>query len=221
MIDLDFLDKYNLTSIDRDLLNIALTHSSYSNENFGDNYERLEFLGDAVLQLIITEYYYLNTELSEGEMSKLRASYVCEAALVHYAKDIDLSSHIKTGEGQRSNVNSSIIADTFESLIGAIYLSLGLHKVSSFIYSIVIIPYIEKEISFFDDYKSVLQEMVQTTKNSLEYVLVSESGPAHDKVFTVEVRIDNIVFGVGRGKSKKDAEQQAAFSAYQKRAKNW
>ncbi len=218
---MEFLNKYGLTKIDQDLLKVALTHSSYANEHGGEDYERLEFLGDAVLQLIITEYYYLNTSLSEGEMSKQRASYVCEEALVEYAKIIELDKYINLGEGQKSNLNNSIIADTFEALIGAIFLSLGINEVSSFIYSLVIIPYIEKDIKFFADYKSILQEMVQTTKDSLEYVITSEEGPPHKRVFTVEVRIDNIVYGIGKGKTKKEAEQMAAYSAYQKSAKNW
>lgn len=218
---MEFLKEYDLTKIDQDLLNMALTHSSYANERGGEDYERLEFLGDAVLQLIVTEYYYLSTNLSEGQMSKLRASYVCETALVNYAKDIDLIKYIKSGEGQKSNINNSIIADTFEALIGSIYLSLGLQSVSAFIYSVIITPYIEENIKFFDDYKSILQEMIQTTKDSLEYVITSEEGPPHERVFTVEVRIDNIVYGVGTGKTKKEAEQNAAYSAYQKRAKNW
>jgi len=220
MVTVDFINKYNLASVDESLIDIALTHSSYTNENGGENYERLEFLGDTVLQLIISEYYYLNANLAEGEMSKQRASYVCEVALAEYAIKVGIIPYIKTGEGQKNNVNVAIIADVLEAIIGAIYLSLGLEKSKEFIYEIII-PYIESNHHFFDDYKSVLQEMVQTKKNSLEYVLISENGPAHDRTFTVEVRIDNIVFGVGKGKTKKEAEQQAAYSAYQKRAKNW
>lgn len=217
---MEFIYNYNLEKVDETLINLALTHSSFSNENGGDNYERLEFLGDTILQLIISEYYYLNTNLSEGEMSKQRASYVCETALAEYAAKIGLIQYIKTGEGQKNNINVAIIADVFEAIIGAIYLSLGLEETKEFICK-VIIPYIKNEHHFFDDYKSVLQEMVQTTKDSLEYILVSESGPAHNRTFSVEVRIDGIVFGIGTGKTKKEAEQQAAYSAYQKRAKNW
>ena len=214
---MDFLKKYKLLNLDQELIETALTHSSYSNEHGGKDYERLEYLGDAVLQLIISEYYYLTANIDEGEMSKQRASYVCESALVEYAKLFNLKDLIKTGEGQKNNIGSAIIADVFEALVGAIYLSSGFKQTKHFIYQIII-PYIEKGHHFFDDYKSVLQEMVQTSKNSLEYVVVSEQGPSHDRMFTVEVRIDNIVYGIGKGKTKKDAEQQAAFAAYQKRA---
>ncbi len=217
---MEFLKKYNISLKDESLINMALTHSSYTNEKEGSNYERLEFLGDAVLQLIISEYYYLNSELTEGEMSKRRASYVCESALYEYAKELDILDKIKVGTGLINNVNATVAADVVEAIIGAIYISNGYEDAKSLIYKLII-PYIENNVSFFDDYKTVLQEMVQTTKDSLEYVLVSETGPAHDRTFTVEVRIDNIVFGVGTGKTKKEAEQQAAFSAYQKRAKNW
>lgn len=212
---MEFITKYNLEAIDTSLLNSALSHSSYTNEQGGQNYERLEYLGDAVLQLIISEYYYRNTDFQEGEMSKHRASYVCESALYEYAKEINIIDLIKTGEGQKTNV--TIVADVFEAIVGTIYLSLGLNRTKKFINEIII-PHIKNNDSFFDDYKSVLQEMIQTTKDSLEYVLVSESGPAHDRTFTVEVRIDGIVYGVGSGKTKKEAEQQAAFSAYQKKA---
>lgn len=216
---MEFLSKYKLNNLNEEMINTALTHSSYTNEHGGIDYERLEYLGDAVLQLIISEYYYLNANLDEGEMSKQRASYVCEDALVEYAKHLDLKDQIKTGEGQKNNIGSAIIADVFEALIGAIYLSAGIGQAKKFVYQ-VIIPYIEKQYHFFEDYKSVLQEMVQTSKNSLEYVVVDERGPAHSRTFTVEVKIDNIIYGVGQGKTKKDAEQQAALAAYQKRAKN-
>lgn len=217
---MDFLKKYGLANLDEELILTALTHSSYANEHGGRDYERLEYLGDAVLQLIISEYYYSTSTLDEGEMSKHRASFVCESALVEYADKIDLKSFIRTGEGQKNNIGPAIIADVFEAVIGAIYLSSGISQVKKFIYQLII-PYIEKNYLFFEDYKSVLQEMVQTSKDSLEYVVTSEKGPAHNRVFTVEVRIDGIVFGEGHGKTKKEAEQQAAYSAYQKRAKNW
>ncbi len=212
------LQSYGITITNEELLQTALTHSSYSNEHNTKNYERLEFLGDAVLELVMSEYFYLNTSYSEGEMSKIRASYVCEEALFQYAKDIDLPQYIIVGHGQENNINATIIADVFESVIAVIYLEAGLEVVKKFILE-RILPYIEKKIEFIHDYKSILQEMVQTDRKSLEYVLVTEDGPAHDKSFTVEVRIDNMVYGTGTGKSKKEAEQNAARDAYQKRAK--
>lgn len=214
---MDFLEKYGIKIKDKSLLEMALTHSSYSNEHGTLNYERLEFLGDAVLQNITSEYFYLNTDLSEGDMSKVRASYVCEQALAEYSKKVGIDKYIKLGHGQEKNLNDTIIADCFESVLGAIYLDQGFEVAKKYVCEVVL-PYIESEHLFFGDYKSLLQELVQTDKKSLEYVLINESGPAHDKRFMVEVRIDNIVYGVGSGRSKKEAEQKAAFDAYKKRA---
>lgn len=212
---MNFLEKYNIKFEDEYLLRMALTHSSYSNEHDCINYERLEFLGDSVLQLIISEYYYLNTTFHEGEMSKLRASYVCENALVEYSKKVGLDKYILVGHGQEKDINDTIIADCFESVLGAIYLQFGIDVCKEYIYKVVI-PYIENEHKFFGDYKSLLQELVQTDKKSLEYILVSEEGPAHDKTFVFEVKIDGITYGKGIGKSKKEAEQNAALDAYKK-----
>jgi len=214
---MNFLEKYGIIFNGIELLETALTHSSYSNEHGTLNYERLEFLGDAVLQVITSEYFYLNTDLSEGDMSKIRASYVCEQALAEYSKKVGIDKYIKVGHGQEKDINDTIIADCFESVLGAIYLDQGFDIAKKYVYDVVI-PYIEAKHTFFGDYKSVLQELVQTDKKSLEYVLINESGPAHDKRFMVEVRIDNIVYGVGVGRSKKEAEQKAACDAYKKRA---
>ena len=215
---LDFFKKYHIDIKDESRMQIAFTHSSYSNEQHTKNYERLEFLGDAVLQLIMSEYFYLNTHLDEGEMSKKRASFVCEHALATYAKEIGLNKYIRVGHGQQHNVNDTIIADVFESVLGAIYLDCGFETAKRYAEEIIL-PYVEKDAHFLGDYKSLLQEMVQTDKKSLSYELVEESGPAHDKSFTVNVVIDHIVYGTGTGKSKKEAEQKAAFDAYQKRAR--
>ena len=197
----------------------ALTHSSYSNEHKNTkNYERLEFLGDAVLELITSEYFYKETSYKEGEMTKKRASFVCEQALAYYAKELEIDKCIRVGHGQENNINDTIIADVFESVLGAIYITYGLEEARKYIYEIVV-PYIEKDFIFFGDYKTMLQEYVQTDKKSLEYVLINESGEAHNKTFEVEVKINNIIYGRGIGKSKKEAEQQAAFDAYKKSAK--
>lgn len=196
----------------------AFTHTSYANEHRVESYERLEFLGDAVLEVITSEYFYLNTDLKEGDMTKIRASYVCEHALATYAKEIGLNKYIRVGHGQLENINDTIIADVFESVLGAIYLDAGYDAAKTYAYQIIV-PYIEKKAVFLTDYKSALQEMVQTDKESLTYELVKEEGPAHDKTFTVNVVIDDIIYGTGVGKSKKEAEQKAAYDAYQKRAK--
>lgn len=212
-----FLKDLGIEIKNTDLLNVALTHPSYSNEFGGENYERLEFLGDSVLQLIMSEYFYKNTELLEGDMSKTRASYVCETALFEYSKKINLIPAIRVGHGLDHTNNETIIADIFEAVLAVIYLDKGYSVARDYIYKIVI-PYIEKKQVFLSDYKSHLQEMVQTERKSLEYVLVNETGPAHDKTFTVSVLVDNIVFGTGTGKSKKEAEQNAAKDAIKKAA---
>ena len=212
---MNFLAKYNIKIKNIELYETALTHSSYSNEHGGTNYERLEFLGDAVLQLITSEYFYNTLDKGEGELSKIRASFVCEEALAQYSKDIGIDKHIRLGNGQQKSLNDTIIADCFESVLGAIYLDQGFDIAKTYVLQ-VLKPYIEEHHIFLGDYKSRLQEMVQTDKKALEYRLVSESGPSHDKTFTFEVVIDGIVYGVGTGKSKKEAEQQAARAALQK-----
>ncbi len=215
---MDFLSKFGIEINNKDLLLTALTHSSYSNEHNCKNYERLEFLGDAVLQILMSDYLYRNMSLSEGDMSKTRAAYVCESACAKYAEEINYKPYIRVGHGQLNNINDTIVADIFESIMGTIYLDQGMDAAKS-LFDQVVIPCVENHDVFFGDYKSKLQEMVQTNKKSLEYRLISESGPAHDKVFEVEVVIDNIIYGKGVGKSKKDAEQKAAFDAFKKQAK--
>lgn len=212
-----FLSDYNIKLKEDGLINTALTHSSYSNECGGDNYERLEFLGDAILEAVSSEYFYLNTDLKEGDMSKFRASYVCENALFEYSKNIGLIPYIKVGNGMAQD-NETIVADVFESVLAVIYLELGFASVKKYILDIMV-PYIESNTVFYSDYKSHLQELVQTDKKSLDYVVVSETGPAHDKTFQVDVIVDGIKYGSGIGKSKKEAEQKAAKDAIEKQAK--
>lgn len=203
------LTKYGVEK-DNPILQDALTHTSFANENNCESYERLEFLGDAVLELIITEYLYKNTSLKEGEMTKLRSRYVCEEALDEYAKVINLKDYIRVGHG--TPVNRTIIADTFEAVIATIYLNSGLNKAREFIFDIAL-PYINNNSVFSKDYKSYLQELVQTDRKSIEYRVVNELGPAHDRTFEVEVLVDGIVFAKGEGRSKKAAEQNAAKNA--------
>jgi len=212
-----FLSDYNVTLNENGLINTALTHSSYSNECGGENYERLEFLGDAILETVSSEYFYLNTDLKEGDMSKKRASFVCENALYEYSKNIGLIPYIKVGNGMDKD-NVTIVADVFESVLAVIYLEKGFETVRKYILDIIA-PYIESNTCFYSDYKSRLQELVQTDKKSLDYVVVEETGPAHDKTFKVDVIVDGIKFGSGIGKSKKEAEQNAAKDAIEKQAK--
>ena len=213
---MNFLEKFNIKLKNENLLKIALTHSSYANEHKGcKNYERLEFLGDAVLELVTSEYFYLYTNYKEGQMTKLRASYVCEKALATYAKKIGIDKHISLGHGQIHNLNDTIIADVFEAVVGAIYLDQGFDIAKNYI-DTIIIPYIKKHIDFNADYKTRLQELVQTGRKSLEYEVVKETGESHKKTFEVVVKIDDIIYGRGKGSSKKEAEQMAALDAYNK-----
>lgn len=218
---MNFLKKYNIIPKDIKYYSIAFTHSSYSHENnLNYNYERLEFLGDAVLELVVTDYLFKNMQIKEGEMTKLRASYVCENALYEYAKEIELNKYIKVGNGEKQaggQHRKAIMSDIFEALIGAIYLDLGYEKAKLFIEEIVF-PHIQnhEDKDFLKDYKSELQEKVQTSKTSVDYVLINEEGPSHDKTFEVVVKIDGIIYGKGKAKSKKEAEQLAAKKALEK-----
>ena len=212
-----------IKDLDVDLKNklyqTAFTHTSYANEHSVESYERLEYLGDAVLELIMSEYLYLKNFDGEGKMTKLRAHYVCENALYEYSLHLGLNKHILLGKGESENggnLRKAIVADIFESFIGALFLDKGIVVVKDFIYKYVI-PIIEnKEIDFFDDYKSVLQELVQTDKRSLEYIVINEEGPAHNKTFTVQVKLDDVIYGIGSAHSKKEAEQNAAKDALKK-----
>ncbi len=215
---MDFLKKFKINIKNKELLLTALTHSSYANEHDCDSYERLEFLGDAVLQILMSDYLYNNMDLNEGNMSKTRASYVCEAACCYYAKRLNYLPYIRVGHGQLGKINDTIIADIFESIMGCIYLDQGLDNAKK-LFDEVVIPCVLEHDMFLGDYKSKLQELVQTDKKSLEYRIVSESGPAHDKEFIIEVVVDGIIYGRGKGKSKKEAEQMAAKNAILKSAK--
>lgn len=216
----ELFKKLNIKPKDKEIYKVAFSHSSYANEHKAKkNYERLEFLGDAVLDLVVADYLYNNHKDSEGEMTKVRASYVCENANYCYATGLNLQDYILLGNGEsNSGLKKAIVADIFEALMGAIYIDLGYATVRKVILNIVL-PYINNpNITFFSDYKSSLQEMVQTEQKSLEYNLVKETGPAHQKEFTIEVIIDGIVYGTGVGSSKKEAEQEAAKEAIDKLA---
>ncbi len=198
----------------------ALTHSSYANETkhgYKSN-ERLEFLGDAVLSIVVSDYIYRNCpKLPEGDLSKLRASLVCEKMLCRFSASLGVGDYLKLSKGERNlhgNERPSILADAFEAIIASIYLDGGLEEARKFI-----MRFIEPEIKnpkprVFKDYKTTLQEIIQKNpEERLSYVLTGESGPDHEKHFTVEVHLNNNVIGKGGGRSKKEAEQQAAREA--------
>ena len=218
----ELFEKLNIKPNDIKLYNIAFLHSSYANEHRAKaDYERLEFLGDSVVDLVIADYLYSCKSESEGEMTKVRASYVCENALYEYATNLGLNKYIKVGHGEEKEggkYKKAIVADIFEALMGAIYIDLGYATARRTVLNIIV-PYIENpDVTFFSDYKSALQEYVQTEQKSLVYELVEELGPAHDRTFKVDVKIDDIVYGTGIGSSKKEAEQDAAKKALNKLA---
>ncbi len=203
----------------------ALTHSSYANENKKINIkynERLEFLGDSVLGVVISHYLFINEkDLPEGELTKVRANIVCEESLNDVGKKMNLGKYLLLGKGEESTGGReriSILADAVEAIIGAIYLDGGLEEVSKFVFSFME-DIIEDSIKgkIFRDYKTHLQEILQSkTSEKIGYDVIEEIGPDHNKKFVIEVKLGENVLGRGEGKSKKEAEQKAAKQALKK-----
>jgi len=207
--------KIGYTFRDRGLFLQALTHSSFAHEmkNAVDN-ERLEFLGDAVLELVSSDFLYRNyPQLEEGAMTKLRASLVCEPTLALCAEDIDLGLYLRLGKGEDQTggrKRPSVLSDAFEALIGAIYLDGGLEQADAFIKKNVLTDIDHK--CMFHDSKTILQELVQAEgKGSLTYRLAAAEGPDHERSYTIEAWIGEVRYGSGTGHSKKAAEQEAAY----------
>lgn len=200
-----------------ELLKQAITHSSYANEQKiyrGKNYERIEFLGDAVLELVSSDYIFFNNpDMPEGELTKLRSTLVCEQALAYCARELEVGAYILLGRGEEATGGrnrDSIIADVVEAIIGAIYLDGGFDKAKEFIHAFVLSDLENKQL--FHDSKTLLQEMVQKDNSSvLQYDLLEEIGPEHNKIFVVAAMLDDKQIGKGEGKTKKAAEQQAAY----------
>lgn len=198
----------------------ALTHSSYANEtksSAGSN-ERLEFLGDSVLGVVVADYLFKNfPNLPEGDLTKKRASLVCEKACCGFSKQLEVGKYLLLSHGEQNSggrTRSSILADAFEAIIAAIYLDGGMEEARKFILRFVLPLLQASKPRTFKDYKTALQEIIQQNpEESLEYVLTGESGPDHDKHFTVEVHLNSNIIGKGGGRSKKEAEQQAAREA--------
>ncbi|ASF39433.1 ribonuclease III [Halobacillus halophilus] len=216
-----FQKRVNIHFQDISLLEQAFTHSSYVNEHRKterkDN-ERLEFLGDAVLELGVSQYLYREyPDMAEGELTKFRASIVCEASLVDFAKDLNFHELILLGKGEEltgGRNRPALLADVFEAFIGALYLDQGFEEVVTFLEKYVY-PKVKKgAFSHAMDFKSQLQEFIQRDKNSkIEYEIVEERGPAHSREFIAHVRIQGEVGGIGVGRTKKEAEQRAAQKA--------
>ena len=211
--------KLQYTFRDLQLLDTALTHSSYANEQGpGHKYnERLEFLGDSVLGFITADkFFHAFRDIPEGRLTKLRASTVCEESLFTFAKQIDLGSYLLLGKGEDRNggrERASIVSDAFEAVIAAIYLDGTIDAARDFVLRFVMTAVEEKQIAF-KDYKTQLQEIIQKNpEEQLTYVLSGESGPDHNKRFEVEVHLNSNVIGRGVGRTKKQAEQEAAHEA--------
>lgn len=217
----NFEEVIGYTYKNKDLMLEALTHSSYSNEgkreNVHDN-ERMEFLGDSVLSLVVTEYLFTNyRRLPEGELTKLRASLVCEKSLFSLAQEINLGSYLRVGKGEEQTggrKRPSIVSDAFEAVIASIYLDGGYESAKKFILRFIPENIDVKKATVVSDYKTALQEIIQKNREEkIEYVLTKESGPDHNKEFTIEVHLNSNIIGKGKGKSKKQAEQIAAKEA--------
>ena len=200
------------------LLTCALTHSSWANEqkiHRYKDYERLEFLGDAVLEMISSAFlFHEYPDMREGELSKRRAALVCEPSLAECARRLGIEQHIRLGRGAEADggrEKDSIVSDVMEALIGAMYLDCGeIDPPRRFIMRFILS---DRDRVFFYDSKSMLQEWAQGRGELIRYEVLEETGPGHDRTYTVAVRIDGQTAGTGRGKSKKNAEQQAAFEA--------
>ena len=209
----------------KDLLIKAITHSSYANEKKKNKLycnERLEFLGDAVLELCVSDFLYNKYEKRpEGELTKLRAQLVCEQSLSISAKSIDLGKFLLLSKGEEQTggrQRDSILSDAFEAIIGAIYLDQGRPKADEFIVNKLLCD-VESRQALIDA-KSILQEKVQEEKKQLVYEVIDTSGPDHEKVFTVKALLDGEEIGYGKGPSKKRAEQEAAYNAILNMKKN-
>ncbi len=215
----EFEKKIGYTFKNKDLLYEALSHSSYANEyrHGRSSNERLEFLGDSVLSIVVSVHLFTHFKhLPEGELTKIRASLVCENALFEFSKKIDLGKYILLGKGEENSggrERPSIVSDAFEAVIAAVYLDGGMEPAKKHI-----LHFLARDVSthhiLFKDYKTTLQEVIQQNKDeTLNYVIVGEKGPDHNKVFEAEVHLNSNVVGRGVGRSKKQAEQEAAKEA--------
>ncbi len=213
-------EKLQYSFKNKKLLLNALTHSSYANETRDgiSSNERLEFLGDSVLSIVVSEYIYKQfSNLPEGELTKLRASLVCEKSLCSFSRELNLGEYLRLGKGEEKGggrERASILADAFEAVLAAIYLDGGFESAKTYVMRFIRAELKHTDDEVFKDYKTALQEIIQRNpEESVVYILTGESGPDHDKLFEVEVRLNSNTIGRGKGKSKKQAEQFAAKEA--------
>jgi len=214
------LDKFGIVPNNPELYEMAFIHKSYGAKHHVDcDYERLEFLGDTVLSMLVSEYLYKKYEnKGEGSLTKLRSNYVCETALANYSHELGLTPMIKLElDESKVSINEmlSISADIFESLLGAIFLDQGFETARDFLSNIVF-PAIDEKITFFTDFKSKIKEYGDANELLVEYTLIEEQGAPHDKTFIMGILIDGKEIGRGIGRSKKEAEQIAAQKAIEK-----
>ena len=221
----DLLKKLHITYKDIAIYEQALTHPSYNGEvnTKHQDYEKLEFMGDAVLGYVTADLVYKNRpEMSEGNLTKLRSVLVSTKPLAAYARKIHLDEYVRIGHSiTQTQVKESdkILENVFESLVGAIYLDAGLNSAYRFVKKVLLNDIISYDADNLTDYKTKLQEEIQAEhRDAVQYVTVSQSGPAHDRTFTVQVKYNDIVLGTGTGKSKKKAEEMAAKDALSKRS---
>lgn len=217
---MNLFEKFKIETENEHLYEIAFTHASYATiHNLDYNYERLEFLGDSVLSLIVSEYLYKKyPQYEEGELTKKRSNFVCQNALIYYSQKLGLKDYLKVSI-EESNLTKnevlSITADLFESFLGAIFIDQGIEFAKMFV-SENIFKYIDQERVFFEDYKSAIKEYGDANERIVEYRILKEYGVPHDKTFIMACLIDGQEMGVGRGKNKKEAEQSAAKGAMRK-----
>lgn len=214
-----FEEKIGYEFKNKTYIQTALTHSSFANEHKEFNYnERLEFLGDSILGLVVSDYLFrARNDLPEGKLTRLRANVVCEESLSAVARKINLGDHLFLGKGEKTSGGSdrdSILADATEAVIAAIYLDGGFDQAKDFILS-NLRDTIAKNIdgNIFRDYKTILQEIIQGNNGKISYKLVGESGPDHNKEFEMQVKCGQDTIGIGKGKNKKEAEKEAARDA--------
>ena len=219
------LKSFNISYKNIALYEQALTHPSYNGDanTKHQDYEKLEFMGDAVLNFVTADLVYKNTpEMSEGNLTKLRSVLVSTKPLAAYARKIKLHEYIRIGHSitlEQVKTSDKILENVFESLVGAIYLDAGLKPAYRLISSLLLEDIKNYDVDDLTDYKSKLQEEIQAEhRDAVQYLTVETSGPAHDRTFKVQVLFNGIVLGVGEGKSKKKAEEMAAKSALSKRS---
>ncbi|MDR2831016.1 MAG: ribonuclease III [Methanobrevibacter sp.] len=215
---MNVLKEFNIKTNNPELFEIAFVHSSYKVKyNLKKDYERLEFLGDSVLSLLVSHYLYENyEEFEEGGLTKLRSNFVCEDALEYYSFYLGFDKYLKmSNDNMTKNEIKSANADIVESFLGALFLDQGIEKTKEFLER-YIFKFIDSRYVFFTDYKSKIKEYGDANEIEIKYEIVKETGYQHDKTFIMKILLDNKSFGLGKGKSKKEAEQSAAKLAVDK-----